>query len=145
MSFNLKRIYELLPALHRIRDTELGIRQLSPSEKASLEALPGSLDQHVHGPLKSLLSVIADQVAILEEDLDQLYDDQFIETCAEWAVAYIGELVGTRGLVAVEDTGISQRSEVANTIAYRRRKGTASIIEELATGARDVRRPYHTR
>ena len=58
MSFDVERLYELLPAIHRIRDQEQG------------------------GPLRALLSVIADQAAILEEDLAQLYDDQFIETCA---------------------------------------------------------------
>ncbi len=135
MSFDIERMFELLPALHRIRDTELGIRMLSPEERSALENLPGSLDQHVHGPLKSLLSIIAEQVAVLEENMDQLYDDQFIETCAEWAVSYIGRLVGTRDLIPIAGAPMSRRSEVANTISYRRRKGTASIIEQLA---RDV-------
>lgn len=112
MSFDVERLYELLPAFYRIRDTEQG------------------------GPLKALLSVIAEQVAVLEEDLDQLYDDQFIETCAEWVVPYIGDLVGTRGLFVFPGaTKLSQRAQVANTIAYRRRKGTAAVLEQLA---RDV-------
>lgn len=135
MSFDLKRMYELLPALHRIRDTEFGIQMLSPEERKAIEDLPSSLDQHVHGPLKSLLSIIAEQVEVLEENLDQLYDDQFIETCAEWAVSYIGRLVGNRDLIPISGDAVSQRAEVANTIEYRRRKGTASIIEQLA---RDV-------
>jgi hypothetical protein len=139
MSFDLKYLYELLPALYRIRDTELGIRMLTDEDKAKLFALTGSTnefpDEHIYGPLKSLLSVIADQVAVLEENLEQLYDDQFIETCAEWAVSYIGDLVGTRGLIEIPGSSFSQRGEVANTIAYRRRKGTASILEQLA---RDV-------
>lgn len=135
MSFDLKRLYELLPALYRIRDTELGLRMLPPEERRRIENLAGSLDEHVHGPLRSLLSIIAEQVAVLEENLDQLYDDQFIETCAEWAVSYIGELVGARPLIPIPGSPASQRAEVANTIAYRRRKGTASVIEQLA---RDV-------
>ncbi len=135
MSFDLKRMYDLLPALHRIRDTEFGIQMLSPEERKAIEDSHGSLDQNAYGPLKSLLSIIAEQVAILEENLEQLYDDQFIETCAEWAVSYIGSLVGNRDLIPIPGAEISQRGEVANTIAYRRRKGTASIIEQLA---RDV-------
>ena len=108
MSFDTERLYELLPALYRIRDMEQG------------------------EPLKALLSVIAEQVAVLEEDLDQLYDDQFIETCAEWVVPYIGDLVGTRGLFALANVKkLSQRAQVANTLAYRRRKGTASVLEQL--------------
>jgi hypothetical protein len=85
--------------------------------------------------LRALLSLIAEQTAVLEEDLEQLYDDQFIETCAEWVVPYIGDLVGVRAPFAFPGAAFSQRAEVANTLAYRRRKGTASVLEQLA---RDV-------
>lgn len=111
MSFDRERLYELLPAWCRVRDAEQG------------------------GPLKALLTVIAEQVAALEEDLAQLYDDQFIETCAEWVVPYIGDLVGASGLFVFPDADFSQRAQVANTLAYRRRKGTAAVLEQLA---RDV-------
>jgi hypothetical protein len=111
MSFDMEKLYQLLPAYYRVRDTEQG------------------------SSLKALLSVIVEQVAVLEEDLDQLYDDQFIETCAEWVVPYIGDLVGTRQLFVFPDAAFSQRAQVANTLAYRRRKGTAAVIEQLA---RDV-------
>src|SRR3954468_8362800 len=108
MSFDADRLYELLPAIHRIRDKEQG------------------------EPLKALLSVIADQVAVLEEDLAQLYDDQFIETCAPWVVPYIGDLVSARALHHQMPGIDSSRSLVANTIRHRRRKGTAAVLEELA-------------
>jgi hypothetical protein len=111
MSFDRDRLYELLPAIHRIRDKEQG------------------------EPLKALLSVIADQVAILEEDLAQLYDDQFVETCAPWVVPYIGDLIGIKGLQGSGQQKITARAEVAHTIGYRRRKGTAAVLEQLA---RDV-------
>ncbi|BAV06593.1 hypothetical protein SAMN05421788_107254 [Filimonas lacunae] len=118
MSFDIEHLYKLLPAVYRIRDLE-GIAPSLPAE-----------DQH--GPLKDLLSVLAEQLGVLEENLAQLYDDQFIETCAEWVVPYIGELVGTRGLAAFPGATFSQRAEVANTIMYRRRKGTAAILQQLA-------------
>src|SRR5262249_26696238 len=86
-------------------------------------------------PLKTFLSVIAEQVAVLRENLDQLYDDEFIETCSEWVVPYIGDLVGARGLFVFPGATFSQRALVANTLADRRRKGTAAILEQLA---RDV-------
>jgi hypothetical protein len=111
MSFDAERIYELLPAIYRVRDADRG------------------------EPLKALLSVIADQVAVLEEDLAQLYDDQFIETCAPWVVPYIGDLIGYRTLHNVVPKIGSQRAEVAHTIGFRRRKGTAAMLEQLA---RDV-------
>lgn len=111
MSFDTEKIYELLPAFYRTRDAEQG------------------------EPLKALLSVIADQVAVHEEDLAQLYDDQFIETCAEWVVPYIGDLVGARQLTSHPGASFSNRAQVANTLAYRRRKGTAAVLEQVA---RDV-------
>ena len=64
-----------------------------------------------------------------------LYDNWFIETCDEWVVPYIGDLLGVRPIRAVESAGVSARAYVANTIAYRRRKGTAVVLEQLA---RDV-------
>lgn len=111
MRFDVDQLYDLLPSVYRIRDGE-GDEQL-----------------------KALLSVIAEQITVLEENLDQYYDDQFIETCAEWVVPYIGDLVGNRTLHGVAPTVLSRRAEVANTIAYRRRKGTATMLEQLA---RDV-------
>jgi hypothetical protein len=117
MSFDIDRLYGLLPALYRLRDVDLA-RRLGLND-----------DQ---GPLRSLLAVIAEQVAVLEDDLAQLYDDLFIETCAEWVVPYIGELVSARGLFVFENAGFSQRALVANTIADRRRKGTAAAIEDIA-------------
>lgn len=108
---NTEQLYELLPAIYRIRDTEQG------------------------EPLKALLGVIAEQISVLEEDVAQLYDDQFIETCAKWVVPYIGDLIGTRSLHNITAESLSSRAEVANTMGYRRRKGTAAMLEQLA---RDV-------
>jgi hypothetical protein len=116
MSFDSKKLYDLLPVIYRIRDEERG------------------------GSLKEIISVIAEQISLLEENLEQLYDDQFIETCAEWVVPYIGDLIGVRVLDNLKDAainkaikkGLSRRAQIANTIAYRRRKGTAAVLEQLA-------------
>ena len=58
-----------------------------------------------------------------------------METCAEWVVPYIGDLLGARGLLAAGEGPFSQRSRVANTMGYRRGKGTVAVLEQLA---RDV-------
>ncbi|HYH79021.1 MAG TPA: hypothetical protein VEX86_04470 [Longimicrobium sp.] len=108
MSFDASRLYELLPAVHRIRDHEQG------------------------GPLRALLEVLATESVALEESLEQLYDDQFVETAAPWALPYLGDLLGIEGLPSEP---LTPRAEVANTLAYRRRKGTAHVLERLA---RDV-------
>ena len=117
MSFRDGKLYDLLPAVHRIRDAE-----------GREDGLDGNL------PLRSLLSIVAREVAVVEEDLAQLYDDLFVETCAEWVVPYIGDLVGVGGLHELNGAA-SRRAQVANTVAYRRRKGTVAILEGLA---RDV-------
>ncbi|WP_429225979.1 hypothetical protein [Inquilinus ginsengisoli] len=86
-------------------------------------------------PLRELVGVIAEQAAVVEENIEQLYDDQFIETCSDWVAPYIGALIGYRPLHGVTAQIASPRAEVANTIGYRRRLGTASVLEQLA---RDV-------
>ena len=111
MSYDPDKLYKLLPAVHRVRDIEEG------------------------EPLRELLALITRQVGILEEDLEQLYDNQFIETCAPWVLPYIGDLIGYRSLHPIGPDKLTPRAEVANTIGYRRRKGTASVLEQLA---RDV-------
>jgi hypothetical protein len=115
-----ERLYNLLPAIYRLRDAAQG------------------------EPLRALLAVIADELGLVEDDIARLYDNWFIETCDEWVVPYIGDLLGVRGLrpttpavvgAALQPAGFTQRAYVANTIAYRRRKGTAAVLEQLA---RDV-------
>lgn len=111
MSWTAAELYSLLPAIYRLRDRE-------------------AIDQS--GALEALIGVIAREVEVIQEDLEQLYDDQFIETCAEWAVPYIGDLVGVRGLLETPAVRFSQRAFVANSIGYRRRKGTAAMLEQIA-------------
>jgi hypothetical protein len=118
MSTEARRLYELLPAIHRIRDAEI-------AKRSGLES----------GPLEELIAVIASQVALLQENVEQSYDDLFIETCAEWVVPYIGDVIGYQSLHGKVPDVASPRAEVAHTIALRRRKGTAVVLEQLA---RDV-------
>jgi len=102
-------LYGLLPAVHRVRDTAQG------------------------GPLQALLALAAQQGAVVESDIERLLDNWFIETCDEWVVPYLGDLLGVRGLHSVPSHfAFSQRARVANTLGYRRRKGTATMLEQLA-------------
>jgi hypothetical protein len=126
VTYDLEHLYRLLPAVYRIRDAE---RKHAPP--------PVPIGDEILEPLRALLSVLAEQSMVVEESIEQLYDDQFIETCAEWVVPYIGDLVGARGLTAPPGSGFSERVQVANTIGYRRRKGTAAVLEELARAVTD--------
>jgi hypothetical protein len=109
--YTKEKLYGLLPAIYRQQDVKIG------------------------KPLEALVSLIAEQVEILEKDIENLYDNWFIETCDEWLVPYIGDLVGAMLLVSIEKATVSQRAWVANTIRYRRRKGTIFVLEQIA---RDV-------
>lgn len=120
MNFDQHKLMSLLPAFYRLRDGQL-------AQDAGLAA----------GPLQELLALIAEQFEVMEEDLEQLQDDAFIETCAEWAVPYIGDLIGYRTLYGVASRVANARAEVAHTIAYRRRKGTALVLEQLARDVTD--------
>lgn len=117
----LHQLYDLLPVIYRQKDADQGY------------------------PLKGLLQVIDEQIPLLERDMDQLYDNWFIETCDDWAVPYLGELVGYRSVHEAGQTATTldnraierqsilfPRSEVANTLFYRRRKGTLYLLELLA-------------
>jgi hypothetical protein len=106
--YTTEEIYRLLPAVYRVRDAEQG------------------------GVLRELVDVLTDQINVLAESLEQAYDDHFIETCADWVAPYIGDLVGYRTLHGVVPSVASPRAEVANTIRFRRRKGTVSVLEQLA-------------
>jgi hypothetical protein len=101
-------LYDLLPALYRIRDAEHG------------------------GALEALLQVLEREADVVERDIEQLYENWFIETCDSWVVAYIGDLLGVRRPHPVGPATGSLRAYVANTLGYRRRKGTLAVLEQLA-------------
>lgn len=103
------RLYELLPAIYRWRDEQSGSQ------------------------LRALLDVIAGQVDLVEQDIARLYENWFIETAEDWVVPYIADLLGVEALHPITgDEGFSLRAYVANILAYRRRKGTAYVLEDLA-------------
>jgi hypothetical protein len=100
------RLYDRLPAHYRAYDAEQG------------------------GPLRVLFELVGAQVADLRDDLDDLRDNFFIETCDEWVVPYLAALVGTRLLA--RPVAQSNRLDVLNTVAWRRGKGTPAMLGRLA-------------
>lgn len=81
------------------------------------------------GVLRAIVELVAAEAAKLKRSQDRLWDDAFIELSDDWAVPYIGDLMATRPLSALNARG--QRIDVAKTIYYRRRKGTPFVLEEL--------------
>jgi hypothetical protein len=101
MTMRREQLYRLLPAIYQTLDQV---------------ALP----EDQKGPLRELLSVIGEQVNLLEDDLKRWCVNWFIETCEDWVVPYIGDLVGYQSAAKELDT-----------IALSRRKGTLALLEEL--------------
>lgn len=127
------KLYQLLPAVYRERDAQEGY------------------------PLRALLALVERQADLLYDDIQGLWDNYFIETCDDWVVPYIGDLVSNNALHDADrfsdaetaeqrfrdltgpklapELALRSRADVAKTIYYRRRKGTLPMLEELA---RDV-------
>ncbi|RFP10994.1 hypothetical protein D0T25_27160 [Duganella sp. BJB488] len=109
-------LYQLLPAYIRQRDAQSG------------------------GALQQLMAIIGKQAQLIDRDLLRMYDNNFIETCEPWVVPYIAELLGYQPSSGADASPalaqyLAPRREVANSIAFERRKGTLMVLEELA---RDV-------
>jgi hypothetical protein len=123
---SLDRLFKLLPTVYQLRDADNSWQ------------------------LRALLQVMTQQANAIEADISQLYENWFIETCQEWVVPYIGDLIGYRpgrtgmdapGPVTIKDElrekFVIPRREVANTIRFRRRKGTLAVLSELSRAVAD--------
>jgi hypothetical protein len=81
------------------------------------------------GVLRGLVESLGPALATARRSVDRLWEDQFAEFADDWALPYIGALVGTRLVNALNRRG--RRADVARTIHYRRRKGTITVLELL--------------
>jgi hypothetical protein len=117
---NPDRLYDLIPVIYRLRDADQGY------------------------PLQALLRVVAEQVIVTEQYIAGLYENWFIETCDDWVVPYIGDLVAHRTVhnagepsaanspeAAARNRILYPRQDVANTVRFRRSKGTLRGLEQL--------------
>lgn len=98
--------YRLLPTLYRARDSE--------------------------GKLLAFLNLFGHELARLHGSIDQLWRDFYIDSCQGWVIPYIGDLLGTE--VLYHDDDARNRTDVKNTLAWRRRKGTLDGLEDVAAG-----------
>ncbi len=87
------------------------------------------LDEDQGWPLKALVSLLQDEYDTLHANIEDLYDNWFIETCDPWLVPYIAGLLDVRGVDGGQNDVVSQRSRVGNTLRYRRRKGIPGILQ----------------
>src|SRR5271154_1809652 len=89
-AYYAQRLWALLPAIYRTDDS-------APSEAP--------------GPLQELLNRVSAQVAVVRRSLDRLWADQSIETCDDWVIPYIGDLLDTNLLANLD--AAAQRLDVA--------------------------------
>ncbi len=106
MSTPRQPLYQRLPEIYRIKDAEL---------------VPA-------GQLQAWLDVLDEIPAGIRDNIEALYHDLFIETCADWVTPYIADLLGTSHLAG---DPWSVRADVARTVFHRRRKGTLGAVESL--------------
>jgi hypothetical protein len=106
-----KRLYDLIPAIYRTLDAE-GER-----------------------PLEALATVAQSLFDALDTNVGALYANWFIETCDDWAVPYIADLIGVSGLQSALANLPTQRARVADTLLYRSRAGTAGALARACGNA----------
>ena len=85
--------------------------------------------------LRALVEILADQAAIARRSVDRLWSDTRADEADDWAIPYIGALIGARPVSALNRAG--QRANLARTILYRRRAGTPRLMELLADDIAD--------
>ena len=105
-----KILYQILPALYRERDK--------------------------NGDLKKYLKGAGELLDQVHQTLIQRYADIFPDTdqsfsvdSQPWLLPYIGALFNAK--TVAPDT-LGQRQEIANTIAWRKAKGTVKVVEQIA-------------
>jgi hypothetical protein len=108
-AYYASKLWNLLPVIYRSLDTD------------QFEAF---------GPLREMVNRLGAQAAILRRSIDRSWEDQSIETCDDWVIPYIGDLLATNLVANLDAAG--QRLDVSKTIYYRRRKGTLAVLEEIA-------------
>jgi hypothetical protein len=102
-------------------------------------------DAYAGYPLRALLQVMGEQLTCVEDDVARLYENAFVETCDEWVLPYLAELVGRQPVPAIpvpaaDDSARGRararaaypRAAFARTLHDRRRKGVLLQLETLA-------------
>jgi hypothetical protein len=100
-------LYELLPALYRVRD----------------QAPRGTND------LRDFLSVLAAPLAEVRQNIEELHADLFIDTCNDAMIPLLADMIGA---TLIFPDALSNRRDVRGMVSWRRRKGTPGALEEMS-------------
>lgn len=99
-------LYNLLPLIYRQKDVNEG------------------------EPFRALMAVLESAHDKVQQDITQLYENWFIETCEEDYIPYIADLVGLNELEK-DNLLPEQRRFVSNYIAYNRRNGIDATLHNV--------------
>jgi len=114
------------PSAARIEAATEDFYGLLPAHIRTVDAARGS-------PLKALVAILAGGAAEVDAEIDTLLDSLFVDTAPEGAIADFAALVAAEPLRPLpEGAGHNARAYIANTLQYRRGKGTARVLEALA-------------
>jgi hypothetical protein len=102
--FYQQYLYRLLPAIYQEYDTK-----------------------KENNVLQEFLKIIASQAAAIRHDIDGLLNNFFINSCEEWVIPYIADLIAAR---VVPNSSYS-RLDVQNAIRWRKLKGTQTGLVDL--------------
>src|SRR4029077_14407173 len=104
------KLWKLLPAVYRALDTD---------------------QFDANGPLREIVNRIGATTGSLRRSIDRLWDNQSIESCDDWVIPYIADLLGTRLVNGLDSS--RQGLDFANPTSYRLRKGTVGVLEQIAS------------
>ena len=85
-------------------------------------------DTKENNVLQEFLKIIASQAAALRQDIDSLLKNFFINSCDEWVIPYIADLIAAK---VVPNSSLNNRLDVQNTIQWRKAKGTQTGLVDL--------------
>jgi hypothetical protein len=106
-SYYTEKLWQLVPEVYRHED--------------GIAANPGVL--------RRIVELIGAEAAASRRSIDRLWEDQHIESSDDWAVPYIGDLVGARLVSALDRR--ARRVDVASAVKFRRRRGTPDLLDSL--------------
>ncbi len=105
-------LYQHLPAHLKVRD-ELAAGAVPPGDQE----------------LRAFVDVLAAPLAALRQSIEELHGDFFVDTAGDAILPLLAESIG---LQLVFGTAEANRRDLAGAVSRRRRKGTPSMLEELA-------------
>src|SRR4029077_20343394 len=103
------KLWKLLPAVYRALDTD---------------------QFDANGPLREIVNRIGATTGSLRRSIDRLWDNQSIESCDDWVIPYIADLLGTRLVNGLDSR--RRRLDVANSISDRLPTDTFALSQQVA-------------